>query len=84
MLNFSFGELLVTAIVGLIVLGPERMPKIAQKLGVWVASINQVTHGMKTEMNKQLKLDELNVNTLRAETIEKQIEKKSQDTHGSL
>jgi Sec-independent protein translocase protein TatA len=36
MFDFSFGELMVVALVALIVLGPERLPKAARFTGLWV------------------------------------------------
>ena len=36
MFDFSFGELMVVALVALVVLGPERLPKAARFTGLWV------------------------------------------------
>ena len=36
MFDFSFGELLLVALVALVVLGPERLPKAARFTGLWV------------------------------------------------
>jgi sec-independent protein translocase protein TatB len=36
MFDFSLGEMLVVALVALVVLGPERLPKAARFAGLWV------------------------------------------------
>ena len=39
MFGLGFGEILLIAVVALIVLGPERLPKVAHSAGVWVGRI---------------------------------------------
>ena len=41
MFDFSFTEMLLSGVVALVVLGPERLPKVARKAGEWVGKIQR-------------------------------------------
>lgn len=41
MFNFSFSEILLTALVALIVFGPKRLPEVAEKLGSVMAKMRR-------------------------------------------
>lgn len=53
MFGLGFGEILLIAVVALIVLGPERLPKVAHSAGVWVGRIQNFINNVKLELNKQ-------------------------------
>ena len=59
MLDIGFLELLLIGIVGLLVLGPERLPKAARTLGLWIGKIKRTVSGMQREINAQLEAEEL-------------------------
>lgn len=59
MFETGFLELLVLGLVGLLVLGPERLPKAARGLGLWVGQIKRTLSGMQREISAQLKTEEL-------------------------
>nr|WP_163500995.1 Sec-independent protein translocase protein TatB [Halomonas socia] len=59
MLDIGFLELLLIGIVGLLVLGPERLPKAARTLGLWIGKIKRTVSGMQREINSQLEAEEL-------------------------
>lgn len=59
MFDFSLGEMLVVALVALIVLGPERLPKAARFTGLWVRRARAQWHSVKTELEQELASDEL-------------------------
>ncbi len=67
----SFAELLVILIVALIVLGPERLPSLAEKLGRLIAKTRSLTDGLKQEFDQQLNQDQLKQNQQRAEQADK-------------
>ena len=50
MFDFSFNEMLVAGAVALVVLGPERLPKVARKAGEWVGKIQRLAAGVKQEL----------------------------------
>ena len=59
MFDFSFGELLVVALVALIVLGPERLPKAARFTGLWVRKARAHWYSVKSELESELASEEL-------------------------
>jgi sec-independent protein translocase protein TatB len=59
MFDMGFLELLLIGIIALIVLGPERLPKAARTLGLWVGKAKQGFESIKTEIDRELKLKEL-------------------------
>ncbi|MCE8003868.1 Sec-independent protein translocase protein TatB [Billgrantia ethanolica] len=59
MFDIGFLELLILGIVGLLVLGPERLPKAARTAGLWIGKIKRTVSGMQREINSQLEAEEL-------------------------
>lgn len=59
MFDIGFLELLILSVVGLLVLGPERLPKAARTVGLWVGQIKRTLSGMQREISSQLKTEEL-------------------------
>ena len=59
MFDISFFELLMIAIVALLVLGPERLPKAARFAGLWVRRARAQWHSVKDELERELAADEL-------------------------
>ena len=59
MFDIGFSELLVIAVVALIVLGPERLPKAARFAGLWVRRARAQWHSVKDELERELAADEL-------------------------
>ncbi|MCL2075415.1 MAG: Sec-independent protein translocase protein TatB [Betaproteobacteria bacterium] len=59
MFDISFSELLVIALVALIVIGPERLPRVARVAGLMVGRIRRYAQDFKQEINREIELDEL-------------------------
>jgi len=59
MFDIGFSELLVIAVVALIVLGPERLPKAARFAGLWVRRARQQWYSVKSEFENELAAEEL-------------------------
>jgi sec-independent protein translocase protein TatB len=59
MLDFSFGELALIGTVALVVLGPERLPKVARTVGDWVGKAQRYVNQVKTDINREMELSEL-------------------------
>jgi len=55
----SFWELALIAIIALIVLGPERLPKAARTIGLWVGKAKHGFDSIKNEIDRELKVKEL-------------------------
>ncbi len=59
MFDFSFGELAVIGTVALVVLGPERLPKVARTVGDWVGKAQRYVNQVKSDINREMELAEL-------------------------
>lgn len=59
MFDIGFSELLVIAIVALIVIGPERLPKVARTLGLLLGRAQRYVNDVKSDINREMQLDEL-------------------------
>jgi sec-independent protein translocase protein TatB len=59
MSGVSSAELLLLLVIGLIVLGPKRLPEIAQKIGGWVGQARRMTCVMKRQLEEELKISEI-------------------------
>ncbi len=59
MFDVGFSELLIIAVVALIVLGPERLPKAARFAGLWVRKARSQWYAVKSELEFELAQDEM-------------------------
>lgn len=59
MFDIGFLELLIIGVVGLLVLGPERLPKAARTVGLWIGKTKRTVANMQREINAQLEAEEL-------------------------
>ena len=59
MFDIGFSELVVIALVALVVLGPERLPKAARLAGLWVRRARAHWYTVKSELEQELAADEL-------------------------
>ena len=60
MSGVSSAELLLLLVIGLIVLGPKRLPEIANKIGGWVGQARRMTRVMKRQLEDELSMNEFN------------------------
>ncbi|PPU26389.1 Sec-independent protein translocase protein TatB [Xanthomonas arboricola] len=59
MFDIGVGELTLIAIVALVVLGPERLPKAARFAGLWVRRARMQWDSVKQELERELEAEEL-------------------------
>lgn len=59
MFDIGFSELLMIAVVALVVLGPERLPKAARFAGLWMRRARAQWHSVRAELEHELAADEL-------------------------
>lgn len=59
MFDIGFSELLLVALVALLVLGPERLPRAARFVGLWVRRARAQWHSVKAELERDLAAEEL-------------------------
>ncbi len=59
MFDIGFVELLICGVIALIVLGPERLPTAARAAGRWVGTARRMVSQFSSELDSQLKAEEL-------------------------
>ncbi|MFO1325666.1 MAG: Sec-independent protein translocase protein TatB [Burkholderiales bacterium] len=59
MFDVGFSEIVVIAVVALIVIGPERLPKAARTLGHLFGRLQRYVADVKADINREIELDEL-------------------------
>lgn len=57
MTGVDSSEIILLLIIGLIVLGPKRLPEIATKVGGWLGQARRMTRVMKRQLEEELSLD---------------------------
>jgi sec-independent protein translocase protein TatB len=59
MFDVGFSEIVVIAVVALIVIGPERLPKVARTLGHLFGRMQRYVNDVKSDISREMELDEL-------------------------
>ena len=59
MFDIGFSELMVVAVVALIVIGPEKLPRVARTAGHLVGRLQRYVNDVKADINREIELDEL-------------------------
>ena len=59
MFDIGFSELLVIGVVALIVIGPERLPRVARTLGHLMGRMQRYVADVKADINREVELEEL-------------------------
>src|ERR671924_1301827 len=59
MFDIGFSELLVIGIVALIVIGPEKLPRMARTVGVLAGRLQRYVADVKADINREIELEEL-------------------------
>lgn len=67
MFDIGFWELMLIAVIGLIVLGPERLPVAIRTVRDWINGVRQFSQSVKTELKEELRINELHENLKKAE-----------------
>ncbi|AKQ57777.1 Sec-independent protein translocase protein TatB [Bordetella hinzii] len=77
MFDVSFTELIVIGVVALIVLGPERLPKVARTVGHLLGRAQRYVNDVKSDIQREIELDELR-------KFKQQMDSTAQDVNQSL
>lgn len=59
MFDVGFSELVVIAIVALVVIGPERLPKVARTAGLMLGRLQRYVNDVKADISREMQVDEL-------------------------
>ena len=59
MFDIGFWELVVIGVVALVVIGPDRLPRVARKAGMWVGKMRGFVSSVKADIDRELRAEEL-------------------------
>jgi sec-independent protein translocase protein TatB len=59
MFDIGFSELMVIGVVALIVIGPEKLPRVARTVGHLAGRLQRYVSDVKADINREIELDEL-------------------------
>jgi sec-independent protein translocase protein TatB len=59
MFDIGPGELVLVAIIGLLVLGPQRLPKVAAEIGKWVGRARRTATQLRRQLEREIELGDL-------------------------
>lgn len=77
MFDIGFSEIVVIGVVALIVIGPERLPKVARTLGHMFGRLQRYVNEVKADINREMELDELR-------KLQSQVQSAAQDIERSV
>jgi sec-independent protein translocase protein TatB len=83
MFEVGFSEICMVALVALLVIGPEKLPKVAHMAGFWIGKTRRVIATVKQEINEEFQAEELR-QALRDKTGVDDLQKLLNDTSNSL
>jgi len=69
MLDFGFSEILLTSAIALVVLGPERLPRVARQVGNWMGRARAMARQLSEQLEREVSAEELmkdRANTVKA------------------
>ncbi len=69
MFDIGFWELVLISVVGLVVLGPERLPVAIRSISKFINGAKAMANGVKDELAHELKIQELQENLKKAEKM---------------
>ena len=77
MFDFGFSELIVIAVVMLIVVGPERLPKVARTAGHLLGRLQRYVTDVKSDIQREMQLEDL-------KKLQQQVEQQARELETSV
>ncbi len=77
MFDLDFSKLAVVGIVALVVIGPEKLPRVARTVGALIGKAQRYVSDVKSEVNRQVELEEL-------KKMKDEMEKAARDVQGTV
>ena len=74
MLNIGMTEILCFAVIAILVLGPDKLPEAARFAGRWYARIKRHISNIQNEIDRELKISELQDELNRIEALERKVQ----------
>lgn len=77
MFDVGFSELILIAVVALIVIGPERLPKVARTAGALIGRMQRYVANVKSEVEREMQFEDL-------KKLQQEIQSQSQELQNSI
>ncbi|AUN94543.1 Sec-independent protein translocase protein TatB [Pseudazoarcus pumilus] len=77
MFDFGFSEMLLVAVVALIVVGPQRLPKVARTVGHLLGRMQRYVSDVKADVSREMQLEEL-------KKLQEQVKDQARDLESSV
>lgn len=88
MIELNFGKLLLLAVIALIVLGPEKLPKAARMAGAMLRRLRLGWESVRSEVERELEIEEIKRAAKeaadRAEAVQKATESEARSAHAAV
>ncbi|MGI9303086.1 MAG: Sec-independent protein translocase protein TatB [Gammaproteobacteria bacterium] len=59
MFDFGFWEIILVMIIALLVVGPERLPKLAREVGLWVGKAKRMVNSVRSDIEQEIQAADL-------------------------
>jgi sec-independent protein translocase protein TatB len=84
MIDFGFDKIALIGAVALIVIGPEKLPRVARTVGHLVGKAQRYVADVKAEVNRSIELEELKKMKTEFETAARDVEQTVQNVSGQI
>lgn len=88
MFDIGFWELVLVGVVSLLVFGPERLPKVAREVALWIRRARAMANSVKQEIDHELQLQELRQSLLeekrKVELLSTPVRHNRKENHASI
>jgi sec-independent protein translocase protein TatB len=74
MFDIAFTEMLIIGVIALIVIGPEKLPKVAKTIGHLLGKAQRYVTDVKSEINREMEIDELRKLQAEMQTAARKVE----------
>ena len=77
MFDFGFSELILIGVVLLVVVGPERLPKVARTVGLLLGRVQRYVSDVKSDIQREMQLEEL-------KALQQQVKQQAQELESAV
>ncbi|GAB4118218.1 MAG: Sec-independent protein translocase protein TatB [Sideroxydans sp.] len=84
MFDIGFSEILVIMVVALVVIGPERLPKVARSMGQWWGRTQRYLNKIKQDVNSSIQMEELREAQSKVQAAAGEMERSLHDTGSEI
>ncbi len=81
MFDIGFSELMLIAVVALVVIGPERLPKVARTAGLLFGRFQRYIGNVRADITRELQLEEVQ---RASEALREEMQRAAQDVHAGI